>query len=376
MIGKRLAVIGTVALLLLSGCSDRPRSETHVIDSKANRLPSEGEYTPFDVQSIYKVLEDQEGVTPLGWTDRQTLLVHKAAPDRSELATAGFPFDSALKLRPVSVRLPGGDLPASEQWIALLREAEGHAELRLVPLHSLQAESERTIADIREDQVPSLHCAWSGNGQYFGYIVPEPGRGRYRITVHDTGTNAEEAFEYAPDGAAVPTVLYIGDDGAQAAVVVRNASGSFSIEYGTLEQKAFTLLLRHDVSRTSSVEWAGAEQLMFIGSDFSLYIYDRRNGQISAILQGVALFDLSPDGKYVAYAGTDNAVRAAMLYGHNTRANQLVYRGMLASRLIWSPDGRQLLLSGRKSYASDASQAMQSAPVAEEEQHQVIVFQS
>lgn len=98
-----------------------------------------------------------------------------------------------------------------------------------------------------------------------------------------------------------------------------------------------------------SVAWMNNDQFVFLGTDNSLYEYDRRNGELSVILEKVFDFEFSPDRKNIAYTEYDqNVTYVGKVQGRNILYKEPVYRGIVPTHIYWNPNNKSVLLQGQK----------------------------
>ena len=80
-----------------------------------------------------------------------------------------------------------------------------------------------------------------------------------------------------------------------------------------------------------------------------MYVYDRRNHELSILLEKVDSFEFSQDRKYVAYSQNgEDTIYAGKLQGKNVLSAEPIYHGVIPSKMYWSSDHRRLLVNGRK----------------------------
>jgi len=359
--------------ILLTGCLSQARSETIIIPESGDELSTSGISDLFDVKTIYRVLDKQsdDGI-PLGWIDRSSLLGFFGEQTRSpSLERVDYPYEARLKLRNAEAKAGFITLSMDGHTVAsLLQTADGDYSLKLT---SLSDQQESIIARISNDQIRSFKYGWSNNGRYLVYIVRHGESGSIQMSVYDTTGKTTKSFTVAgwkPKDAI--SSVHIADDALSAAIIKDSGKLSYLL-FGALDGSGWTEQYEHPANRDSSVEWIHNDQIAFIGSEGSLYAYDRRNAALSILIDQIGLFRLSPDRKVIAYLQDKDTVYAASLYGNNVMNKTQLFKGVVPSQISWSPDNGKLLLSGRKSYAEqDVPRPV--APVVISNQNMVIEF--
>ncbi|RAV23044.1 hypothetical protein [Paenibacillus contaminans] len=348
---KELSAFLLTVCFLLTGCLSQARSETIIIPESGDELSTSGKSEMFDVKTIYRVLDKQtdDGI-PLGWIDRSSLLGFFGEQTRSpSLERVDYPYEARLKLRNADAKAGYIALSPSGGMIASLVQTEtGDNAMKLI---SLSDQQESIVARISNEQIRSSKFGWSNNGRYLVYIVRNGESGSIQISVYDTKEKTTKSYT-VPGWKPKDTIssVHIADDALSAAIIKDSGKLSYVL-YGALDVSGWTAQYEHPANRDSSVEWIHNDQIAFIGSEGSLYAYDRRNAALSVLIDQIGLFRLSPDRKVIAYLQDKDTVYAASLYGNNVMNKTQLFKGIVPSQISWSPDNGKLLLSGRKSYA-------------------------
>ena len=101
------------------------------------------------------------------------------------------------------------------------------------------------------------------------------------------------------------------------------------------------------------------DQFVFLGGDNTLFEYDRRNGELSVLLEKVGSFRISSDREAIAYTQNEkDTIYAGKLQGNNILYRNVVYQGIVPLQMHWSPGNDALLIDGWKQYARSAEQSM------------------
>lgn len=369
---KELSAFLLTVCFLLTGCLSQTRSETIIIPESGDELSTSGKSEMFDVKTIYRVLDKQtdDGI-PLGWIDHSSLLGYFGEQTRSpSLERVDYPYEARLKLRNADTKAGFYTLSMDGNTVAsLLQTAEGDYSLKLT---SLSDQQESIIARISNDQIRSFKYGWSNNGRYLAYIDRNGESASIQISMYDTTGKTTKSYTvtgWKPKDTI--SSVYIADD-AQSVAIIKDSGKLSYVQFGSLDGSGWLAQYEHPANRDSSVEWIHNDQIAFIGSEGSLYAYDRRNAALSVLIDQVGLFRLSPDRKYIAYLQDKDTVYAASLYGNNVMNKTQLFKGIVPSQISWSPDNGKLLLSGRKSYVQDVPRPV--APGVISNQNMVIEF--
>jgi len=123
---------------------------------------------------------------------------------------------------------------------------------------------------------------------------------------------------------------------------------------GKWKGSQFVIEYEHSLHEGEGIEWLDPNRLIFAGTDGTLFIYDRRNGDLSVLKDQSGAFALSADRHYIAYSTDEATVEVAKLQGNNLLNTSTVYHGLIAAEMAWSPDNSGLLVRGRKPYEAPA----------------------
>lgn len=352
---NRSRLTGTALLLALTliaaACAGGSQTETILIpDTKAEASPS-GETAPFAVKTIYPVMDgNRDSITPLGWTDNDAILAMRPVKGSAfSLERLDVPYESRLKLMDIEGYPSFAAMSPDGKYVASLKITDKVYDISLVRLDNGQKTELGSISDM---QMRFFQPRWSGNSRFFAYVTSDINSGESRVTVYDAAGGNKEVYTAVSDRKKSSiTSVYISDDGQSAALVRSEGSESW-LEYGDWNGSGFAVKYKHPVLSVKSkiAEWMNPDQLAFIGDEGNLYAYDRRNGNLTVLLEKIENFSLSKDRKFIAYYQDGGIVNAAALYGNNVLNKETVYRGIAISSMEWSPDNGKLLLSGYKYY--------------------------
>jgi len=147
------------------------------------------------------------------------------------------------------------------------------------------------------------------------------------------------------------TQVTVSNDGT-AAIAVRFAERRYSLVYGKLEDHAFVNQYEHDISGdVGTFDFMNDDQIMLVGLNESLLVYDRRNGSSTVVMEQIGGFRLAGDRKAILYTKGRDTLYAAKLQGNNAMNEKAVYKGMIPLQFEWSPDNKKILLNGWKQSA-------------------------
>ncbi len=196
--------------------------------------------------------------------------------------------------------------------------------------------------------------AWSGNSRFVSYMVMESNKRQSSIGIYDT--QAESARVYRLKGLeteALPLKVIVSDDGKMVLIVLDEYGHGRRIAMGAVKGNTIDVQYEHEIGADQAA-WLNDDQFVFLGTEGTLYVYDRRNHELSILLEKVDSFEFSQDRKYVAYSQNgEDTIYAGKLQGKNVLSAEPIYHGVIPSKMYWSPDHRRLLVNGRKNYSKE-----------------------
>lgn len=340
------------ACLLLAGCAQGHREKTIIIEEEPHPVPSAAP-SLFEVETIYPVLQQQEAYA-IGWLDADSVLAVSGGyfKDTSRFYRADSPYDSLTEL------WESNDLFVPENTVIspdggyvayIIVGGEGGLSLKLGSLTG----GENQVLEAEQLGMTHAPLAWSGNSRFLAFMMKGEDKRELGLGVFDTEDGSIDRYSLEDDPAMYITAVHISDDGKSAVIVkqsevyAKEPITDSSLEFGRLENNRFVSEYKHSVSINGLVQWVHPDQIVFAGSDDVLYAYDRRNDGVTALLRDIGIFRMSQDREYMAFMQEDS-VYAARLYGNNVVDKKLVYQGIYAAQLDWSPDNGKLLLRGAK----------------------------
>lgn len=369
-------------VIFLSGCSLGPRSETIVIPSKKETHTDDQSNRPFQVKTIYRLPDTfAEMDQLLGWSGPDSVvgLFRKASTTEGMIRNLGrftLPYDKPEMLKKMDVNTPFLELsPDGKNIIEMAMSASG-VSLKLI-----------SLADGKETEVARFHSSqqlflqgvsWSGNSKYVCYLVIDPVRGgQASVGVYDTNAGTSKMYQLKGlDRRRTLTGVNLSDDGRSVLLTmfhIAQSGRSNSIVMGTINGSEITVQYEHQTGREQNA-WLTNDRFVFLGTDGTLYDYDRRTDELSVLLEKVSSFDFSRDRKHIAYSLHDkDTIFAGKLQGKNVLYEKPIYRGVIPSKIYWSPDNNSLLILCRKLYSPVQGAPVETSPV--DEQPFIITFQ-
>ncbi len=371
---KRLAILPALlaTIIFLSGCVGEPRSETIVIPGTEDEHTAESGSKPFQVKTIYRLpISDTENDQLLGWTDSESILGLFQGPDSKMSRTQSLqrlspPYVQFETLRSVDVDPWNLELSPNGKYIAGPKNSEDSTLLKLISLSDGQETIMATIKFRHEMLLTKL--TWSDNSRYISYLVTDiaseavtgPVSGQadvatgpvVKLAVYDT--NARQVKFYPLKGLkGTFAKVKLSDDGQNILIVWEKNERTASIGMGTITGSSIKIEYEHQ-SGEDQVAWLNKDQFVFLGTEGTLYEYDRRNMALSVLLENVLSFQLSQDRKYIAYSQQENdliSIFAGKLQGNNILYKASVYQGVYPSGMYWGAQNDRLLIHGRKMYS-------------------------
>lgn len=343
-----------MAAALATGCSDSFSSKTIVIPGEEERAASPGKLgDAFEAGAIYKL--SAKGVEYgdwLGWLDDDSLLAAFRGRDGMiRLSSADYRYDTRRtlsapesKIGPESLS-PDGRRVAWEAW-----EDDGvKLLLRDVATDGTEGGRAAPIVDEKAgDRLGGL--SWSGDGRYLAYAKKKPAAGREKpvIVVYDADRAVANEYEIADWSGEEIGDVRVSDDGTAAAAFF-SSDGYAGVKIGELAGGAFREWDEFASDGDGLGEFASGRRFVFATGKGSLVLYDPAHASTVALAERVAGFRLSPDRELIAYSDYgEEALIVAKLQGNNLLGARPIYRGLLSPGLLWSPDGRKLLVNGGK----------------------------
>ncbi|MBU7316970.1 hypothetical protein [Paenibacillus oleatilyticus] len=336
--------------VIVTGCTGALKSKTVIIpDAEEGReLQSLGE--TFEVSKIYKLPENEEGEL-FGWTDKEHVLGYfgKRGRERS-FEQLDYELKTRQPLPDIHGFVHGVKISADGAYASFSVQTGGKEKLMLLRL----ADQKQTVLrewTNKEGAVVAGQMSWSNNGRYVSF-VQENGNQEAVIVVYDVTRQETKEFKFT--GKTENDHIYsvqVSDDGASA-LLFKIAARQAYIVFGSFQGDAFVSQYEHPVSSEGNGDFVNDDQIVFVGEEGSLTLFDRRNAKTTILLERSGVFQLSRDRKYIAYSKGRENLYVAKLQGNNIMNEKEIYKGIVPEQIEWSPDNRRMLLNGRKLYES------------------------
>ncbi|WP_414555438.1 WD40 repeat domain-containing protein [Bacillus swezeyi] len=325
-----------------------------MIPSKEENHSDDQKTRPFQVNTIYR-LPKADGL--LGWSSSDSVVGFFKGDDTSErtihrLQHLSSPYEKAEKLKGIESNTSNLKMSSDGKSIAGLTVSSNKASMKLFSLANGKKTEITSFASSKEVFVQNV--SWSNNSRYVCYLLINAGQdGQASLHVFNTDSGTLKTYslkDFAEKDSL--TGVNISDDGRHLLFTVLQQSGEQCIIMGTISDNQIKIQNKRQNSYGEPV-WLTNDQFVFLGTGETLYEYDRRNGELSALLEKVAIFKFSNDRKKIAYSLDEkDSIYAGKLQGKNILYEEPVYHGTIPSEIYWSPDGNSLLLNAQNQQSS------------------------
>jgi hypothetical protein len=353
--------LGTLSLmvLLLSGCFSGPETETIVIPGIEEVSTDDQGTRPFQVKKIYRL---PDGFTSagrlLGWSSSSSVVAsfkNMSLPGRMMLKRLNYPYEKSEQIPGIHPDDSEVMLSPDGKHISEISMSAAETTLKLISLPDGKASE---VAKFRmRDQLFLQDVAWSSNSKYLAYLVIDPSQnGSDSLRLYNIGTQTSRIYQLKdfPKGERDTLLsINVSDDGRGVLFTVYpyDQPGRTYMMMGTVAGSDIELQYKHQIGREENA-WITNDQFVFLGTDGTLYEYDRRNSELSVLLEKVGSFAFSHDKKSIAYSLHDqDIIYAGKMQGKNILYNEPVYHGILPTEMYWSPDNSSLLIHGQKLFS-------------------------
>ncbi|MCJ8013701.1 WD40 repeat domain-containing protein [Paenibacillus sp. KQZ6P-2] len=384
MVNKRfvaLPVLFTVLIILLSGCARGLQSETIVIPSTEDEHIVDSGSKPFQVKTIYRLpISETNDSQLLGWTDPESVVgLFQDDPGATRHLTQSLqrlkpPYEQLEKMQSMNVDPRNIEMSPNGKYIVGFNKTQDGMKLI-----SLSDGRETTIGIFKPSEgLLKTKLTWSDNSRYISYLITDVNAGsEVKMAVYDTTAGQVNLYPLkCLQNSSSISEAKMSDDGQSVLIVVRNKRTN-SICMGTVDGSSVNIEYEHQTGG-DQMAWLNKDQFVFLGTEGTLYEYDRRNKALSVLLEKVLSFQLSQDRKYIAYSQQDNdsiSIYAGKLQGNNVLYKTSVYQGFLPSEMFWSLDNDSLLINGQKIYSAPRVQASKEPGPVSYNQPFIIKFQ-
>lgn len=348
-------------VVIVSSYNVGKRSETIIIPSKEESHIDDQKTRPFQVKTIYRLpTADQL----LGWSSSDSIVGFFKGKDTSERSTHRLqrffaPYEKAENLKGIESNMFNLKVSPDGKTVAGLTVSSNKTSMKLISLVNGKKTEIASFTSSYEVYVQDV--SWSNNGKYVCYLVVDAGKGgQAAIRVFDTDSGTLKTYSLKDfDEKDSLTGVNISDNGRELLFTVLQQSEQNSTVMGTISGNRINIQDKRLDSRSGPV-WLNNDQFVFLGTGGTLYEYDRRNGELSALLEKVATFKISNDRKKIAYSLEDkDSIYAGKLQGKNILYEEPVYHGTIPSEIYWSPDDNSLLVHAQNQYSSVESPSPQ-----------------
>ncbi|WP_042168537.1 hypothetical protein [Paenibacillus gorillae] len=361
----RIGLCLGILLLVLSGCMSRLRSETIIIPDKAEEVPEDRGGEAFEVRTLYRFpYMHEKSVGEFRWSGPESL-IRAYWGDKGNQTIERYvpPYEKPQKL--LNLDLYTTDLTGLSpdgRYYAGFSFKSASADISVASLSGGTVQVIDTL-DFSARQIPRT-LTWSDNSRYFSYFSQSE-QGETEISVYDTENKTKKNYTM-PDlnKTAYFYSIKLSDDGSSALIVKAEKGKLTSFVLGRWKGSQFVSEYEHTLNDNLQVDWLDKDRIAFVGTDGTLFTYDRRNAGVSVLLDQVGSFELSKDRQYIAYTTEEATIDVAKLQGNNLLNKKSVYRGFVAAQMAWSPDNGALFIQGRKPY-DGVSAAQPAAPKVE-----------
>ncbi|ATH92211.1 hypothetical protein [Bacillus glycinifermentans] len=348
-------------VVIVSSYNVGKRSETIIIPSKEESHIDDQKTRPFQVKTIYRLpTADQL----LGWSSSDSIVGFFKGKDTSERSTHRLqrffaPYEKAENLKGIESNMFNLKVSPDGKSVAGLTVSSNKTSMKLISLVNGKKTEIASFTSSYEVYVQDV--SWSNNSKYICYLVIDAGKGgQAAIRVFDTDSGTLKTYSLKDfDEKDSLTGVNISDNGRELLFTVLQQSEQNSTVMGTISGNRINIQDKRLDSRSGPV-WLNNDQFVFLGTGGTLYEYDRRNGELSALLEKVATFKISNDRKKIAYSLEDkDSIYAGKLQGKNILYEEPVYHGTIPSEIYWSPDDNSLLVHAQNQYSSVESPSPQ-----------------
>lgn len=347
------SVLLFAAVALAAGCSGTFASKTIVIPDEEERASSPDKLgDSFEAGAIFKLAgKGVEAGDWLGWLDADNLLVaYRGRDGMIRLSSADYRYET-LRTLPVPESKAGPE-SLSPDGRRVAWEAWGDDGAKLLLRDVGKNDSEGGGASVQVDEKAGDRLgepSWSGDGRYLAYAKKTSAAGRAKpvLVVYDIERAVLNEYEIADWSGETIGSVRVSDDGTAAAFFF-SSDGFAGVKLGELAGGAFREWDEFASAGDGLGEFASGHRFIFTMGKGSLVLYDPEHASTVTLAEGVSGFRLSPDRELVAYSDYgEEAIIVAKLQGNNLLGARPIYRGLRSPGLLWSPDGRKLLVNGR-----------------------------
>lgn len=370
MTNKRFTRMSTallILIMLMSGCTQGQRSETIVIPSTEENHASDQGSRSFQVKTIYRLpdsVTDNDEV--LGWTAPDTVIglfkiVRSSERMKRNLQRISIPYENLTNMQNVDSNTHFLELSPDGKYISGITKTQDGDSLTLISLSDGQ---HKEVARFNSrEQLLVQKLSWSSDSRYLCYLFTDSTGRQESLGIYDTDADITKDYHLTGFGnTGNITAVKISDDGRSMLFSMLHSSRKSSVVLGIINGSEVEVQYEHQTGG-EQISWLNNDQFVYLGTEGTLYEYDRRNSELSVLLENVERFEFSQNRKYIAYSLNEkDSIFAGKLQGKNILYEEPVYHGINPSQMLWSPDNNSLLVNGEKIYSRLSRTPMVASP--------------
>ncbi|MEW4369736.1 hypothetical protein [Paenibacillus kandeliae] len=353
-----LSILILLLTMILAACNTAPKTEVVIIPDNNEAPMVDPASKPVQVKTIYRLPGHFSNAGHLlGWSAHDEVISamnFMSVLEQGTLEQMAYPFEKSTPNTVVGHINYNTFLSPDGNFFCETLNTSNQTVLKLV---SMQDGKKTVLTQLNDSSTYIQNVSWSPNSKYVSYLVDRPAfnanekpsavlhiynmenhlDSSYSLTLF-TAQDSIFHVDIANNGTSILMQSYQSSHGQKKVLTMAEASNK------KLDVKYERKIGGDDVS------WITNDQFVFIGSDQSLYEYDRRNGELSVLLDHVQGFEFSPDRKSVVYTSLQdqNIVFVGKMQGRNVLYREPIYRGMLPYNMFWNQDSKSLLIQGSK----------------------------
>ncbi|MEC0242620.1 WD40 repeat domain-containing protein [Paenibacillus dokdonensis] len=370
MTNKRFIRMSTALLILIvlmSGCTHGQRSETIVIPSTEENHTSDQGSRSFQVKTIYRLpasVTDNDEM--LGWSAPDTVIglfkiVRSSERMKRNLQRISIPYENLTNVQNVDINTHSLELSPDGKYISGITKTQDGDSLTVISLSDGQ---HKEVARFNSrEQLLVQKLSWSSDSRYLSYLFTDSNSRQESLGIYDTDADITKDYHLTGfENTGNITSVKISDDGRSMLFTMVQSSRKSSVVLGIINGSEVDVQYEHQTGG-EQIAWLNNEQFVYLGTEGTLYEYDRRNSELSVLLENVERFEFSQNRKYIAYSLNEkDSIFAGKLQGKNILYEEPVYHGINPSQMLWSPDNNSLLVNGEKIYSRLSRTPMVASP--------------
>ncbi|WP_411350095.1 hypothetical protein [Paenibacillus sp. WLX2291] len=351
-------ILSMLFTLILSACSAAPKTDVVIIPDNDESPIVDQTSKPVQVKKIYRLPGHFSNTGRLmGWSAHDEVISamgFMSVLEQGTLEQMAYPFEKSKPNTVIGHINYNTFLSPDGNYFCEILNSSNETVLKLV---SMQTGKKTILTRVSDSSTYVQNVTWSPNSQYVSYLIDKPvynmnAKQSANLHIYNMASHTDTSY---------PLTLLAAQDSLFHVDIANNGTSVLLQSYQANHdhKKVLTMVEAADKKLDiqyereiggDDVSWITNDQFVFLGSDESLYEYDRRNGELSVILDHVLDFDFSPDRKSIAYtsAQDQNVVFVGKMQGRNVLYREPVYRGMVPYNMFWNQDSKSLLIQGSK----------------------------